>query len=181
MKNDDFEVRLDRQREGTLPLIDVRVDHRYIDERHTADRQEAPLGSLLKQLTGDTAELLRQELALAKSELRETGTRLVKDATKVAVAAGLALMGGLALTASLVVGLGVALGNYWLSALIVGAAAVGVGYVMVQSALRDLSTHTLAPTETIASLKADQRWVSREMQDLKHGLTDETVAPHVRS
>ena len=170
MKDDDFEVRLDRQRDGTLPLIDVRVD----------DRQEAPLGTLLKQLTGDTAELLRQELALAKSEMRETGTRVMRDAAKVGIAAGLTLMGGLALTTSLIVGLGVLLSNYWLSALIVGVVAFGAGYSMVQSALRDLSEHGFAPTEAIASLKADQRWASRELQDLKHDLTDKSVPPHVR-
>ncbi|WP_310569563.1 phage holin family protein [Gemmatimonas sp.] len=171
MQHDDVEVRLDRQREGTAPLIDGRID----------DRHEAPLGALLKQLTGDTAELLRQELELAKSELRETGTRLVRDATKVGVATGLAMMGGLALTTSLIVGLGVALnGNYWLSALIVGVVAFGVGYAMVKSAMRDLTAPGLAPKETIASLKADQHWAKGEMRDLKHELTDETVPPHVR-
>ncbi|QJR34159.1 phage holin family protein [Gemmatimonas groenlandica] len=171
MRNDDFEVRLDRQREGSLPLIDVRVN----------DRQDAPLGTLLKQLTGDTADLLRQELALAKSEAREAGTRLMRDAAKVGIAAGLTLMGGLALTTSLIVGLGVLLsGNYWLSALIVGVAAFGAGYSMVQSALRDLSDHGFAPKEAIASLKADQRWASREVQDLKHELTDKSDPPHVR-
>ena len=172
MKSDDWEVRLDRQGDGTLPLIDVRV----------GDRQDAPLGSLLKQLTGDTAELLRQELALAKSEVRETGTRLLRDAAKVGIAVGLTMMGGLALTASLIVGLGVLLsGNYWLSALIVGVVAFGAGYSMVQSAVRDLSEHGLAPKAAMASLKADQRWASRALQDLKHDLTDKSVPSHVNS
>ena len=172
MKSDDWEVRLDRQRDGTLPLIDVRV----------GDRLDAPLGTLLKQLTGDTAELLRQELALAKSEMRETGTRLLRDAAKVGIAVGLTLMGGLALTTSLIVGLGVLLsGNYWLSALIVGVVAFGAGYSMVQSAARDLSERGLAPKEAIASLKADQRWASRELQDLKHDITDKSVSSHVTS
>lgn len=171
MQHDDVEVRLNRQSDGTNSVIDVRID----------DRQDAPLGALLKQLTGDTAELLRQELALAKSEVRESGARLARDATKVCVAAGVSLLGALALTTSLVIGLGVALnGTYWLSALIVGVVAFGVGYAMVQSALRDLAAQGIAPKETIASLQADQRWVRRELHDLKHDLTDETVPPRAK-
>ncbi len=172
MRNDDIEVRMDRQGEGMMPLTDVRND------RH----QDAPLGTLLKQLTSDTAELLRQELELAKAEIRETGTRVAKDATKVGVAAGLAFMGGLSLTAFLVIALGRLLnGNYWLSALIVGVVAFGVGYTMVKSAIRDLSQHGIAPKQTLETLKEDQRWASREMRDLKRDLTDDTVNSHARS
>lgn len=172
MTHDDLEVRLDRQRDGTLPLIDVRID----------DRQDAPLGALLKQLTRDTTVLLRQEMKLAKSEMRETSARLARDVAKVGVASGLALMGGLALTTALIIGLGGMLnGRYWLSALIVGVVAFGAGYFMVQSALRDLTEHGITPKETMASLQESQRWVSGELRDLKHDLADDTVYPHVRS
>src|SRR5688500_3366524 len=77
---------------------------------------EPSLGDLLRRLTTDTGELVRQEMTLAKTELREAGGTLARDGTKIGIAVGLALAGVLTLTAFLVIALGDALDNYWLSA-----------------------------------------------------------------
>jgi hypothetical protein len=44
----------------------------------------------------DTGELIRQEAALAKTEMREVGSTLARDGAKIGVAAGLGLVGAMA-------------------------------------------------------------------------------------
>src|SRR5690349_5088333 len=82
---------------------------------------EPSFGELMSRLTTQTGVLVRQELALAKAELRETGTTLAHDSARVGTGLMIAWAGLLALTAALVVGLAQLLDNYWLAALIVGA------------------------------------------------------------
>jgi Putative Actinobacterial Holin-X, holin superfamily III len=121
----------------------------------------------------DTGTLIRAEAALAKAEARETAARVGRDAAKVAVAAGLALVGVLALTAFLILGLGTLLGGaWWLSALIVGAATLGIGGMLVGNAVRDLKSHSLAPQQTIETLKEDKDWAARQVRNVKQELSD---------
>ena len=94
--------------------------------------------AIFKRLTGDSADLVRHEVALAKAELRETGSMLAADAAKVGAALALALAGALALTAFLVIALGNLLdGRYWLSALLVGAVMLAVGAVLAKNAVNE--------------------------------------------
>ena len=143
---------------------------------------DASLGELLKRLTGDTADLVRQEAALAKAELRATGSMLAADGAKVGAAVGLALMGALSLTAFLVLALGNLLGGaFWLSALIVGVVFLGIGALLVRNAVHDVKQRGVAPRQTIATLREDKAWASREARDLKHDLTtDPTASPTQR-
>src|ERR671932_651847 len=83
---------------------------------------EPSLGELFRQLTTDTGELIRQEVNLAKVEMRQTGAAVARDGAKIGVAVFVANAGILALTAFLVLGLGDLFNNYWLSALIVAVA-----------------------------------------------------------
>jgi uncharacterized membrane protein YqjE len=157
-RTEEVEVRVPPVREG--------VGSR--DERGS----DASLGELFRRLTGDTTELLRAELELAKAEARETGTRLARDAARVGIAAALALVGTLGLSAFLVIALGNALdGRYWLSALIVGVVAAGTGYVLLQSALRDIKARGVKPQQTLDSLRENAQWAKDEAREVKRELT----------
>lgn len=140
---------------------------------------DASLGELFKRLTSDTADLVRHEAALAKAELRETGSVLAADGAKIGAAAGLALAGALSLTAFLVLVLGNLFGGaYWLSALIVGAVMLVVGALLARNAVNDVKRRGLAPRQTIATLREDKAWARHEARDLKHELTtDPTASP----
>lgn len=160
-RQSDLEVPLSPQPEGSLPRESVLRDER-----------DASLGELFRRLTSDTTELLRAEVDLAKAEVRETGARLAADAARIGVAAGVALAGALALTAFFVIGLGVALGGrYWLSSLLVGVIAVGVGYAMIQSALRDIRERSLKPEQTLETLRENAQWAKDEAREVKRELT----------
>ena len=133
---------------------------------------EPSIGELFKQLSSDTSELVRQEIALAKAEMRQTGSMLAHDAAKVGIGIGLALAGALALTAFLVAGLGRLLGgHYWLSALIIGVIFVAVGALLTKGALGDIKEHGITPDQTAKSLRDDALWAKGEAKEVKRELT----------
>lgn len=147
--------------------------------------EEPSLGALLRRLTNDTTDLLRQEVELAKAEVRETGQRLVRDATQVGIAVGLALVGALTLTAWLVIAVASLLGGrYGWSAFLVGAVATIAGYVMMTRVLRDIRDRGVTPRESLASLREDAAWIRQEARDLREELTGDApppIPPHLET
>jgi uncharacterized protein (DUF58 family) len=79
-------------------------------------------------------------------------------------------VGGLVLVAFLVILLGSVLGNYWLSALIVGGLFVLVGGVLIMTNLKKLKKEEVAPTRTIETLKEDKQWLQSEITQAKREL-----------
>lgn len=146
-------------------------DARRVNGVGPAEGTEPSLGDLFRRLTSDTSELVRQEIALAKTELRETGSTLARDGQRIGIAVGLALAGTLALTAFLIVLLGDVLDNYWLSALIVGVVFLGVGVVLARNAVADIKRRGLTPKETVGALKEDAAWAKQEARQVKRELT----------
>jgi drug/metabolite transporter (DMT)-like permease len=57
------------------------------------------------------------------------------------------------------IGLGLAA---WLAALLVGVAAIGIGYLLVNRGLSALRNTSIAPHQTIETLKEDARWTTRQ-------------------
>jgi len=130
-------------------------------------REEPPLGELLKQLSEDGTRLVRQEVALAKAEFRETAVGLGKDATRLGVAVGLGLLGAMAATAFAIIAIGDALNNYWVSALLVTALLLGVAAFLAKNALDDIKRREIKPTETIATLRSNAEWAKQEVEAVK--------------
>jgi hypothetical protein len=168
MRHDDMEIRSESSRgDGVRPTT-------------TAPR-DASLGELFKQLSNDTGELIRQEAALAKTELRDVGSTLARDGAKLGVAAGLGLIGALALATFAIIALGDLFGDsYWLSALLVGLVAVGVAVMLGRNATRDIKERGLKPQQTIATLREDSEWASQQARELKHDLTTNPTTPPTR-
>lgn len=167
MRHDDRETRNESRADVVRPAT-------------TAPR-DASLGELFKQLSSDTGELIRQEAALAKTEMREVGSTLARDGAKMGVAAGLGLIGALALAAFLVIALGDLFGDrYWFSALLVGLLAVGIAAMLGRNAVRDIKEHGVKPQQTIATLREDGDWASQQARELKHDLTTNPTTPPTR-
>ncbi len=119
------------------------------------DRNDRSLGELFGDLSRETSTLVRQEVALARTELTQTATKVGKDIGFLAVGGAIAYAGLLALIAAVILAL-VALGiPAWLSALIVGAVVAGAGYALVQRGLAALKSEDMAPRQTIDTLKGD--------------------------
>ena len=132
---------------------------------------EPSLGELLRRLTTDTGELVRQEVSLAKVEMRQAGATLARDGTRIGIALGLALVGVLALTAFLILLLGDLFDNYWLAALLVGVVLAVIGGVLAKNAVNDVQRRGLAPEQTMGSLREDAAWAKQEAREVKRELT----------
>ena len=132
---------------------------------------EPSLGELFKQLTSDTTELIRAEMTLAKVEMREVGTTLGRDASKIGMATGLALIGALALATFVIIGLGNLIDSYAFAALLVGGALLAVGGYLARSAIEDIKRRGLKPQKTVQTLRDDVSWAKEEGNELKRELT----------
>jgi hypothetical protein len=123
-------------------------------------RPESPasLGELVGGLAGDIQDLVRGEIALARSELDQKLQRVILAAiwlvggALVGFAGLVVVLQGVAAALALVI-------PTWAAALIVGAVIVVVGALFARSGLGMLSLRTLTPDRTAASLQKDARMV----------------------
>jgi len=122
---------------------------------------------LLRQLRDEITLMMRQELALARAELAYKGKKYLRNVIYIAVGGALAYAGLifvlLAATFGVMVGLaaaGVAANIHsWLAALLVGAAVLLVGYVMLHKGIRTLRRETPMPEKTMQTLEESKAWL----------------------
>ncbi len=125
-------------------------------------KEDRSLGELFGELSRESSALVRQEMALAKTELTQKAAKVGKDVGFLAVGGAIAYAGFLALVAALIF----ALASFipaWLAALIVGIVVAGVGYFLVQKGLSALKQENLAPEQTIDTLKEDTAWAKKQI------------------
>lgn len=120
----------------------------------------ASVGSLLRELAREVPALMTNELALAKSEMRENLQATKAGAGAVATGGVVALGGFLMLLLAAVYGLSTVLAP-WLAALIVGAVVLVIGLGMVQAGKKKFEVRSLKPSHTIDSLHKDADAVTR--------------------
>lgn len=123
-----------------------------------SELHDQPIGKLLKQLADETTTLVKLELDLAKSEMRETARKAIPAIAMLAGAALVALLMLGALTAFLILALDGVMPN-WLSALIITAVygiAAATLYAVGKNRLEEAGSP--APRQTIETLKEDVEW-----------------------
>jgi uncharacterized membrane protein YqjE len=128
------------------------------DTRHSEQLREQPIGDLLKQLATETTTLVRQELDLAKAEMREKGKKAGPGFGMIGAAGGVALLALGALTACLILALDGVMPN-WLAALIVAVAYGAVAAVLYTRGKEKVDdAGSPAPRQTIETVKEDVQW-----------------------
>ncbi len=129
--------------------------------RRTAE--ERSIGELFGELSQDVGLLVRQEAQLAKTEMQQKLSKVTTDLVSLASGGVVALVGGLALTAALILFLIDPIGlKPWLAALLVGAAMGIVGWVLLQRGLKDLKRTDPTPRRTVDSIKDDLEWAKEQ-------------------
>jgi uncharacterized membrane protein YqjE len=121
------------------------------------------VGELVGQLVDETRTLIRQEVQLAKTELSEKASEITNAAIFLAAGGLVAFIGVLGLVAAAIIGLGQVVAM-WLSALIIGAAILIIGGVLLMVGMGRIRDATKPPEQTIRSLKEDKEFVQREIQ-----------------
>lgn len=126
---------------------------------------------LLRELRDETTTLLRQEVALAKSELKENVSRMGSHATHVAVGGFVAYAGIIVL----LIGFGHLLDAVlvragvdrqvaqWLAPTVVGLVVAVVGWTMLARARHALAHDDLAPKQTLNSLRENKEWAQSKL------------------
>jgi putative copper export protein len=122
-------------------------------------RMDRSLGELFSDLSQQTAELIRQEMRLAKAELSDRLSDVGKHVAMIAAAAVFGVAALLTVTAALVL-LMVELGvEPWLAAVITAAVMGLVAFLLAQSGIAALRKKTIAPVETMHSIKETSQWL----------------------
>ena len=122
-------------------------------------RMDRSLGELFSDLSQQTAELIRQEMRLAKAELSEKAADVGRHAMMIGVGIAFALAAVVALAgavALLLVQLGVV---PWVAALLAAVAMGAVAFLLAQSGISALKQKSIAPVETMHSLKETTQWL----------------------
>lgn len=126
----------------------TRSDHPTPSEQRAAS---ASLGDLLSEVTGDLSTLMRQELALARAELKQSATNAGKGAGMLGGAGYAALMAVFFLSVALWWALGQLVGLGW-SAVIVAVLWGVIGAVLFAVGRKQLQKVEGAP-QTVDTLK----------------------------
>lgn len=132
-----------------------------------ADLRERPVAELLKQLANETTTLVRQELDLARAEMREKAGKAGAGAGMWGAAGAAALLALGSLTTFLILALDGVMPN-WLAALIVGIAYAAIaGVLYLRGKQRVEEAGSLVPEQTVETLKEDAQWAKHPTTSAK--------------
>ena len=123
------------------------------------------VGALLRDLADGSAQLVRQEIRLARIEIGELLRGLGRGTAQVAVGGVMMLLGVMALITGVILLIGDEWlrDRYWLAALIVTVLLSAVAAWMARRGTTLLSPSRLAPDQTVRTLKEDKEWLKRQL------------------
>ena len=113
---------------------------------------------LLVELAGQSSLLVREEVLLARRELREDFEQMRASLLKVAVGIAVAVLAAFSLMAAAIL----ALSQYWepwQAALTVGLGIAVVAVVMIFVGLAQLKQTRLMPEQTLETLEENKQWL----------------------
>ena len=122
------------------------------------------IGSLVRGVLMDIRDLMREELALARVEIREQAGRAKLAAASLGAAAVALAFGGTFLLVAIAVGLADLLDwPVWTGFLIVALLLSIAGFVMLSSGRKKLRSVQPVPEETVRTLKENSEWLKRRL------------------
>lgn len=131
------------------------------------DAREMSTGELVKQLTQQTSDLVRQEIDLAKAEMTEKGKKTGVGAGILGGSGLMALFGLAALTTAAIAALSEAM-DVWAAALIVAAVYMAVAGVLALTGRNRLQEAApMAPEQTIETMKEDVEWARSQAKSAR--------------
>ncbi len=127
-----------------------------------ADIEGRSVGQLLRDLADDVTRLIRDELALARSEASDNLQRMVTAVIAIVGGALLGLAALMVLLDAVVMGLSNHMPD-WMAAVIVGGVVGLVGFILVYQGQKNLSAGSLAPRRTAESVRKDIHLVKEQV------------------
>ena len=122
------------------------------------------IGGLLRGILMDVRTLLREEIELARVEIREQAGRARAAAVSFAIAAVALACGGILLLVALATGIADLLDwPIWSGFLIVAMLLSLVGTVTLSSGRKQLQKVHAVPEETVSTLKENSEWIAKRL------------------
>jgi len=120
--------------------------------------QDESIGNLLSQVAGDVSTLFRQEVALAKEELKAEAVKAGKARGMLAGAGFAGYMVVVLLSLALVFALGAVMPLGWAALIVAVIWAIigGVLYAVGRNRMKDVDP---VPRQTVETLREDAQWV----------------------
>ena len=138
---------------------------------NTEPSQPNSIPALLRELRDETTTLLRQEVTLAKTEMKENVSRMGGHVAHIAVGGFVAYAGVIVL----LIGIGHLLGALliragldaevaqWLAPTVIGLIVAVIGWLMLSKARHAIAHDELAPRQTIDSLRENKQWANQKL------------------
>lgn len=120
--------------------------------------QQRSIGALVGDLSRETSELVRKEVALATTELGAKIDQAERGVINGIAGGAVAYLGLVFLLLAAVLGLAQVVEG-WIAALIVGGVVALAGLVMLARARKDLKADNLVPEKTVHQTRATGRWI----------------------
>ncbi len=120
--------------------------------------EETSVGQLISEISDDLSHLFRQEVELAKAEVRQEARKAGKAAGMLGGAGFAGYMVALLVTLAVVAALSNVMDPGW-AALIVAVVWAVVGIVLYATGRQRLRTVSPVPRQTVETLKEDAQWL----------------------
>ena len=120
--------------------------------------QESSVGQLISEISDDLSTLFRQEIELAKAEVRQEARKASRAAGMLGAAGFAGYMVALLLTLAVVAGLSNVMDPSW-AALLVAVVWAVVGAVLYVTGRQRLRAVSPVPQQTVETLKEDAQWL----------------------
>ena len=122
--------------------------------------RDASVSQLLSGIVGDAQTLVRQEIALARQEVREEIDAAKSAGIKLGIAGAVLAIGGLLLVLTLAQSIADLLDwPVWAGYGLVGLVLAIDGYVMLSSAQKQIKQVKPVPEKTVETLKENVEWI----------------------
>ena len=124
---------------------------------------EKSVRELFSELVGESSALIRKEVQLARVEMVGAARELKASVMAMAVGGIVAFAGLMMLLNAAALALDLWLMRPWLSALVVGGAAVAIGAALAVGGRKGTQAQNLKPERTLQSLQEDGQLVRRHI------------------
>jgi uncharacterized membrane protein YqjE len=126
--------------------------------------QAESLGGLIRGILTDLRTLIREEVALARVEIREQATRARAAAMSFGMAIGALAFGVTFLLIAVAIGVADLLNwPVWTGFLIVAVLLALIGFVMLSSGRKQLRDVRAVPEATVTTLKENSEWIAKRL------------------
>ena len=122
------------------------------------------IGGLIRGILHDLQTLVKEEIALARVEIREQAGKARAAAMSFGIAAGALMLGAAFLLIAVAMGIA-ELANWpvWAGFLVVALLLSIIGFIALASGRKQLRTFTAVPEQTVTTLKENSEWIAKRL------------------